>query len=324
MMKKNIEDYSAYHGKTWEKRTASLQEERAKGLFWSSYQTNSEYEELKAVLLYTPGNELNQIKKPDKSQHLRKIDQKKLVKEYSLIKKAFEKEKVFVFQINHRFFADMPPVNLMYVRDLFWNGNAGAIISRMGSLVRAGEEKYAAAALSLLSIPILSTINQKGLFEGADLLWLNSKTLLCGVGNRTNKEAFKQLQEVLKKEKIKIIPIYLPKKVQHLLGLLQIIDKKKALIRNQIAPQKLITILKKEKFKLIAISENDEVIHKQGMNIVTIRPNEIFMPKNCPDLKKLYIKNKIKVLAELDITQLLAGAGGLACATGVIARKKCE
>lgn len=323
-MKQNIKTYSAYHGKTWKKRTASLQEEREEGLYWSSYQSNSEYEELKAVLLYIPGKELNEIKNPDKVQHLKKIDPKKIKKEYSSIKKAFEKEKVFVFQINSHFFADAPPPNLMFVRDLFWNGNSGAIISRMGSLVRAGEEKYAATALSLLSIPILSSIHQKGLFEGADLLWLNSKTLLCGVGNRTNKEAIKQMQDIFKREKIKIIPIILPKNVQHLLGLLQIIDKKKALIRNQIAPKKLIRLLNKENFKLINIPEIGEVTHKQGMNIVTIRPNEIFMPKDCPELKDLYKKNKIKILAELEITQLLAGAGGLACATGIIARKTCE
>ncbi|MGZ3787482.1 MAG: dimethylarginine dimethylaminohydrolase family protein [Bacteriovorax sp.] len=323
-MKKDLTHYSAYHGKTWKSRLLSLEEERDSGYFWSSYKTDSEYGELKAVLLYSPGKEVHQIKVPDRFQHLKKIDQKKMAKEFALIKRAFERENVLVFQINPHFFADTPPVNLMYVRDLFWNGKEGSILARMGSLIRAGEEKYAATALSLLSIPILSSIHQKGLFEGADLLWLNSKTLLCGIGNRTNKEALKQIQEVMKKEKIKIVPVVLPKKVQHLLGMLQIVDRKKALIRSDIAPKKLIEILKKEKFSLVHVSETDEVINRQGMNIVTIRPNEIFMPKDCPELNRLYKKNKIKVLAELEITQLLAGAGGLACATGIIARKNCE
>jgi N-dimethylarginine dimethylaminohydrolase len=323
-MKNNLTKYSAYHGKKWKKRSESMLAERESRQCWSSYQTDSEYNQLKAVLLYPPGKEVHQIRNPDSVQHLKKINQTKIKKEFLEIRKAFEKEGVLVFQINPQFFSDHPPVNLMYARDLFWNGKEGAVISRMGSLVRAGEEKYASVAISLLSIPILSTIHQKGLFEGADLLWLNPKTVLCGIGNRTNKEALKQLQTILAAEKIKVVPVALPKKVQHLLGMLQIIDKKRALIRSGIAPKSLIALLKKEKYSLITIEESEEVIHKQGMNIVTIRPNEIFMPKHCPELKAHYLKNKIKVLAELDITELLAGAGGLACATGIIARERCE
>ncbi|MBC7539730.1 MAG: hypothetical protein H7281_12980 [Bacteriovorax sp.] len=315
-----LKNLATFHGIGWKKRTASSLEERQNGLCWSLWQSNSEYKQLKAVLLFAPGKEIHNISDSNKILHIKKINSKKIKLEFLKIKKAFEKEGVLVFQINPGFFADPPPPNLMYVRDLFWNGIEGAVISRMGSQVRIGEEKYAAATLSMLSIPIIGSIHQKALFEGADLLWLNHKTLLCGVGNRTNLLALKQLEDILKCERIKIVPISLPKNVQHLLGILQIVDRKKALIRTSLAPKKLISLLKKEKFELIEIPESHEVVNLQGMNIVTIRPNEIFMPCECPELKKIYSTNHIKVLAELDIEQILCGAGGLACATGILSR----
>ena len=57
------------------------------------------------------------------------------------------------------------------------------------------------------------------------------------------------------------------------------------------------------------------------MNTVTLGPRTIVMPTNCPDLKRLYETNGMTVAAEIDINQLLNGAGGLACATGILARE---
>ena len=45
------------------------------------------------------------------------------------------------------------------------------------------------------------------------------------------------------------------------------------------------------------------------------------MPTNCPGLKRLYEANGITVAAGVDITQLLNGAGGIACATAILARE---
>lgn len=310
---------SAYHGPGFKKRTQSLSDE--KGHIYSPYSCNSEFGKLEAVMLYCPGKELEKIVNPDAVQHLAQINPKKLRQEFAAIEKAFQKIKIKVHYIKAEIIDASPPPNLMFVRDLFWNGPAGAVSGRMGSVVRAGEERYATAMLSLLNMPVVLGIHGTGLFEGADLLWIGKKTLLCGTGNRTNKEAFQQLQTFLRKEKIKLLEVPLPSNVQHLLGLLQIVDEKKALIRNSIAPAMLVRILKKHHFKLIEIEETDEVVNKQGMNIVTVAPGKIFMPDDCPELKKLYRSAGLKILAELNIQELRKAAGGLACATGILSRK---
>jgi N-dimethylarginine dimethylaminohydrolase len=211
--------------------------------------------------------------------------------------------------------------NLMYVRDLFFNTREGAVVSRMASAVRAGEEKHASLALSQLGVPITRTISGAGLLEGADALWLDPRTVLCGVGNRTNAEGFRQLREALEAQGVKTIAVELPRGVQHLLGILQIVDRDLALLRGEIAPRRLAALLKMRGFSLVPVPETDETTLRQGMNVVTVAPRKILTPAGCPGLRRLYEDAGIAVAAEVDVRQILRGAGGLACATGILSRR---
>jgi N-dimethylarginine dimethylaminohydrolase len=170
-------------------------------------------------------------------------------------------------------------------------------------------------------VPINKTITSTGLLEGADVLWLDPETLICGLGDRTNRDGFLQVCAVLKQQGVETLTTRLPAGIQHLLGILQIIDKRLALVRTDIAPKRLLNILREKKFSIIKVAETEEVQVRQGMNVVTIKPRTIIMPANCPGLKRLYLASGITVAAEIEIGQLLNGGGGLACATGILARE---
>lgn len=58
------------------------------------------------------------------------------------------------------------------------------------------------------------------------------------------------------------------------------------------------------------------------MNIVTVSPRTIIMNADCPETKGLYLKAGLTIAAEIRMTQLINGAGGLACATGIISRER--
>jgi N-dimethylarginine dimethylaminohydrolase len=163
-------------------------------------------------------------------------------------------------------------------------------------------------------------ISGAGHFEGADALWLNGKTVLCGLGHRTNKEGFAQLSQLLAFQGVAAVGVPLPDGVQHLLGLLQLVDKDLALLRAEIAPASLKAILRKNKISVIPVPEGGETSRRQGMNIVTVAPRRLIMPAGCPGLRKLYEAAGLTVAAEVAIPQLINGAGGLACATGILAR----
>ncbi len=311
---------SAYHGGSWKNRGSSHRQECLAQKYWTASGNDSEFAPLREVLLYAPPAQPKRIADPERVQHLNPVNWKKLAQEIMGMERLFAAEGVTVHRLLGEWFAAAPP-NLMFIRDHFFATPWGAVLGRMASPIRAGEEKWAQKALADLGIPILALIRGRGTFEGADALWLSPQTVLVGIGNRTNRDGFRQIKKLLAEFQVRVHAVILPKRVQHLLGLLQIVDCELALIRRELAAPGLLKILRAHKFKLIEVPEGPEVTHKQGMNLITLAPRRIMMPANCPGLYKLYQAHGLQVAAEIPFNQGLNAAGGLACATGIISRR---
>jgi N-dimethylarginine dimethylaminohydrolase len=284
---------------------------------------NSEFKKLTSVLLYKPGVEIENYPDTEKIQHNHKIDHKKISAEFDNTIDTFRSLGIHVILI------DPSPINddrwylynMMYCRDLLFMTPQGAILSNMFADIRKEEVKYAERMLRKNNIPILHTISGNGRFEGADALWINDKSVVIGVGNRTNEDAFDQIKSVLQKMNVSCVslPSY-QTKTQHLLGTVQLVDKDMVLIRHEITDKNVIRFFEKQNYTVVRVPENTEVTSKQAMNIVTVSPRNIIMTANCPETKMIFENAGLKIAAELELTQLINGAGGLACATGIISR----
>jgi N-dimethylarginine dimethylaminohydrolase len=284
---------------------------------------NSEYDKLFSVILYKPGIEIENYPNPAGILHLRCIDHSALMLEFDTIIASFEALDITVTLI------DPTPVdsdvwyryNMMYCRDLFFMTPHGAILASMASTVRANETIYAARSLGALGIPLLRTVSEDGRFEGADALWLREDLVLVGVGNRTNRAGYLQVRDALFEQGVECvsIPSY-QMYTQHLLGSVQIVDKDLALVRHEIVDPEVMSLLERQGFFVVKIPENLEVQTRQAMNIVTVAPRTVFMSTGCPNTRQLYQEAGLTIAAELELTQLICGAGGLACATGIVAR----
>ncbi len=288
-----------------------------------SYCVDSEYKPLRSVLLHKPAPEVGDIADPKEALHIRKIDYAIMEEEYRQIVNVYRKFKIKVHLItncrknnNNGIFLQ----NLMFVRDLFFMTPRGAIISRMSSGVRKEEAGYAEKAIRGIGINIRKVIEGRGTFEGADALWVNNRLILIGVGKRTNAEGFRQVKEELKLDGVLCIRVPAPEDTLHLLGALQLVDSNLALVRADTVSSEATALLRKNKIKVISIRENAELKKKHAMNFLTIAPGKIIMPADCPRTKRIYEKSGIKIAAEVSITQLANAAGGLACATGILAR----
>ncbi len=287
------------------------------------YSTDSEYKPLKAILLCEPHPGIGDAANPKEVLHLAKIDYAAIMKEYGHIIKLYKKFKINVFLINPHKIAGSDGLykfNLIFTRDHFLMTQRGAIIARMFSQIRRSEVKYAEKALKAAGVSIRMVIQGSGTFEGADALWVRDKLVIVGVGNRTNMEGFRQIKKELERDRIKCICVPAPHDVLHLLGALQFIDSGTALVRTDLVALEIIDLLKENKIKIIAVPENAEVGEKQAMNFVTISPRVIVMPAGCPRTKRIYEQSKIRIAAEIPIPQLVSAGGGLACATGILAR----
>ncbi|MCD6474991.1 MAG: hypothetical protein J7K85_01850 [Anaerolineaceae bacterium] len=314
---------AAYQGEGWQARRPSFREERQAGRFWSPAGVSSEFKALKQVVLFAPHPATPAVIDLNKAQHIGVIDFKRLNAEIQTLASVYSNLGITVHWID--------PVrlehaerewfyNLFFVRDLFFMTPEGAIISRMGSLVRAGEEKHIAKTLSALGIPILRTITGKGTFEGADALWLRDDLVLIGVGNRTNQAGFNQVAACLAEQSVQVKQVRMPNVIQHLLGMLQIVDRNLAVIRREIFPKKLEEFLLGENIKLIRLQESEDVKRQQAMNFVTVAPRKIVMAAGNPETNGILQNGGIEVLAEVEVPELMKGAGGIACATGILER----
>jgi N-dimethylarginine dimethylaminohydrolase len=91
-------------------------------------------------------------------------------------------------------------------------------------------------------------------------------------------------------------------------------------VRHGIADAAVTRFLRECGYTVVDIPENGEVRERQAMNIVTVAPRTVVMTAGCPATRELYRQAGLTVAAEREISQLMHGAGGLACATGVVAR----
>ncbi len=317
----DLEKFSAYHGDKWKGRSNSHADECLAGKFWRpSFGADSEFAPLNEILLFSTGSNYPEISQPDEVQFLQPIDKTKLQSELDDLAKTFQALGVKVIRMTDDAFPRVSP-NLLFCRDLFFLTPYGAILARMASDIRAGEEKWAQAALAKEGIPILRAISGNGVFEGADALWLNPKVLLVGLGNRTNQDGFRQIQTTMEEFGVECIPVPLPKSVQHLLGILQLTAPNKAIIRQEKTPTVLLNLLAKYQIHTVAVPESIEVRERQALNFVCLDENRILMAKGCPQTKKIFAENGLQIADEVEISQLLLAAGGIACATGIISRK---
>jgi N-dimethylarginine dimethylaminohydrolase len=283
----------------------------------------SEYENLTSVMLYRPGPEIGNYPDPIRIQHLAPINYLSLMREFGNIIACFENLGVTVNLIDPAQIDDERDYlyNMMYCRDLLFMTPRGAIMASMANAVRRAEPLHAARFLEAHGIPLLHTVAGAGRFEGADALWLKDDLVLVGVGNRTNREGFRQVREILEPQGVECLA--LPSHqvtTQHLLGSIQLVDRDLALVRHEIIAAEVIAFLEERNITVVKIPENLEVRERQAMNIVTVAPRRVIMTAGCPETKRLFREAGVTIAAELDLTQLINGAGGLACATGIIAR----
>jgi N-dimethylarginine dimethylaminohydrolase len=75
--------------------------------------------------------------------------------------------------------------------------DAGVIALRPGKTGRRAEPEAFVADLGAVGVPSLGTIRPPGIAEGGDMFFLDDRTLLVGLGYRTNEAGVAQLRELL-------------------------------------------------------------------------------------------------------------------------------
>ena len=312
---KSVDVMSAYGGEGWSPRRSSMREEI--GDIWGLCGISNEWSPLTTVLLHRPGVELENGSLANDVQMLAKPDPLRAAEQHDALVRAYEKAGVRVIYLE-------PPnavtPNQMFVADLMVMTPEGAIVARPASTVRAGEERWVARKLADLGIPILRTIGGRGIFEGADAAWLDSRTVLVGLGLRTNAQGAHQVSAILADIGVKVIETDLPPGAMHLMGILRFADRNLALAWPRRLDRSAVQSLKDRGYDVAVIPDENEARTGFALNFVTLGPRRILMPAGNPITRSFY-ENLGIVCREVELDELAKAAGAVGCLTGVLERE---
>jgi len=308
---------AAYGGDNWSQRDASHAEEI--GHIWAECGIDSEWRNLKSVLLHCPGEELNAALDDHESvQMLDAVDLARAKEEHAAMVEAFRAVKVEVHFVE----PDLPcQPNQMFCADLFVMTPQGAILARPASTVRAGEERWVARKLAALGIPLLATLTGNACFEGADLMWIDETTAMIGRGLRTNDAAITQIEALLAGMDIELIAVDMPFGTMHFMGMLRIVDRDLAICWPRRTPHRTVRLLQERGYRVKFPAFADDQQSHRGINFVTLGPRRILMVSGLPEIQSAYESLGIECLT-CATDELSRAAGNVGCLTGALRREK--
>jgi N-dimethylarginine dimethylaminohydrolase len=282
----------------------------------SSYGIRDEFSQLVSVLLHRPGEELLASADPAAVCMLEPLDVCTAGRQHDALAQAYREAGVRVEYLRP---PSLPPPNTMYMADLFFMTPQGTLLARPAMPVRRGEERLAAEGLASLGVPLLGAVEGGGTFEGADALWIAPDRVLLGRGRRTNPEGAAQVKTILAGIGVEVVMVDLPGEVMHLMGVLRFLDAGLAVGWPGRLPDRAVEVLKQSGYRILFPSDPDELF-RMSINLVTLGPRQVLMPDGCPRTQGLLEEAGVTcVTAAVD--ELIKGAGGIGCLTGVLQRE---
>jgi N-dimethylarginine dimethylaminohydrolase len=307
---------ATFGGPGWIQREGTHADDVAGNAVWRRCGVCCEGHRLQAVLIAWPGDELLAKGVPDEHLFLGPVSTDVMRAQALGIVRRFQAHGVTVHVHRPK---RRPPANFVFLRDLFFMTPEGAVLARTAARQRAGEERVAAEALARLGIPILASPRGAATLEGADVLWLRPDRVLVGVGRRTNELGFQFVRDTLRAFGVDTIPIPMPSGVQHLLGIVNFLDARLALVRRDKAPEELWARLKASDIATVPLEPGPEVVERRALGFVGLGERRVLMPSGCPATRSLIESHGLAV-DEVDIGEYIQAAGSLACLTGVLHR----
>lgn len=285
-------------------------------VFWGHWGVSSEVDTLKAVLMRRPGREVEKF--DYQAVRFREaIDPELFRLQHDGLAEIYKANDVKVFYVEYQR-EDRP--NAVFVRDLVFMTPEGAIVGRPAMAERRGEERYASQALATLGVPILRTISADGIFEGANAMWVDRRTVILATGGRTNRSGYEQVEQELRRLGVtEVIHMQIPYGHAHIDGLLNFASHDIAMIHAAQVPYDVCDALKKKGVKLLEAPSQTEAKETLGVNFVALRPGLVVQPDGNPRCREVLEKNGIEVIP-VDFSEILKGFGAVHCATAFLKR----
>lgn len=308
---------SAHGGEGWVAREGTLRADL--GTVWAECGVPAEFGRLRSVLMHRPGPEIDDVPDFRAALWLAPIDPIKAREQHDAFREFYQSRGVTVNLLGE---ANPDKPNSYFCRDTFCMSPDGAIISRMASASRAGEERVAAAALTRIGVPVAATIGGEGTYEGTDVVIANEDLVFVGHGMRSNWAGAEQVADAFRRSgaaQVEIVQI--PYGCGHIDGTLNLIDRDLALVMPTQLSWFVYETLRRHGFRFIDLPDLTEAQGGMAINLVPLAPGVVVMPAGNPITRAAMERQGVEVF-EVDVSELMKGGGSVHCMTGVIHRDR--
>ncbi len=163
--------------------------------------------------------------------------------------------------------------DVVYVYDPAILHEGGAVLLRPGKIGRRHEPEQLGRELERNGVRVLGRLEEPACAEGGDTLWLDDRTLVVGLGYRTNEAGAAALAELL--PDVDVLAFDLPHfrgavEILHLLSLISPLDHDLALVYLPLMPTRLVQLLADRGIGLVEVP--DDEFETLGCNVLALAP----------------------------------------------------
>jgi N-dimethylarginine dimethylaminohydrolase len=209
----------------------------------------------------------------------------------------------------------------IYTYDPTLVGAAGAVLLLPGKEGRRAEPEATVAPLTRAGVPVVGRIESPATVEGGDTVWLDERTLLVGIGYRTNPAALEALG--LAFPGVEVIAFDLPHwngagEVMHLMSFVSPLDRDLALVYPRIAPTRLLWLLAERGVEVVEVP--DEEFATMGANVLALGPRRALVLEGNDETRRRMERAGVEVLTYRGDEISRKGDGGPTCLTRPLLR----
>ena len=203
--------------------------------------------------------------------------------------------------------------------------DAGVIPLRMGKEGRRDEPAIVAEELRAAGFTVLAPLEPPARAEGGDMFFLDERTLLVGLGYRTNADAAEQLRVRLAEQSVDVMTFDLPHhhgpaECLHLMSFISMLDADLAVGYRPMMPVRLVELLDARGVRLVEVP--DEEFASMGPNVLATAPRVALALDENPITKTRMEAAGVEVRT-YDGPQISRnGDGGPTCLTRPLVRRK--
>lgn len=153
----------------------------------------------------------------------------------------------------------------------------GVILLRPGKEGRRDEPAALGADLKAAGLEILAWLDEPATAEGGDMFFLGERTLLVGVGYRTNAAAIERLRAILGPFDVEVVAFDLPHfhgpaECLHLMSFISPLDADLVVGYLPMMPTRLVQLLQDRGIGVVEVP--DEEFPTMGPNVLALGPRE--------------------------------------------------